>query len=67
MPSLPSYEKDVLDAAKRAPDRGAFDEEAEAGSDPLEDAYFNYLVRLGDNSLILGSAIGRVVRARAGA
>ncbi len=38
MPSLPSYEKDVLDEAKRAPDRGAFDEEAEAGSDPLEDA-----------------------------
>ena len=59
MPSLPSYEKDVLDAAKKAPDRGAFDEEVvEAGSDPLEDAYFNYLVRLGDDSLILGQRLG---------
>ena len=57
MPSLPSYEKDVLDAAKRAPDRGAFDAEVEAGSDPLEDAYFNYLVRLGDDSLILGQRL----------
>jgi ring-1,2-phenylacetyl-CoA epoxidase subunit PaaC len=58
MPSLPSYEKDVLDQAKRAPDRGAFDEEAEAGSDPLEDAYFSYLVRLGDDSLVLGQRLG---------
>ena len=59
MPSLPSYEKDVLDQAKKAPDRGAFDEEAvEAGSDPLEDAYFSYLVRLGDDSLILGQRLG---------
>ncbi len=58
MPALPTYEKDVLDAAKKAPDRGAFDEEAEAGSDPLEDAYFSYLVRLGDDSLVLGQRLG---------
>ena len=57
MPSLPTYEKDVLDKAKAAPDSGAFDEAAEAGSDPLEDAYFNYLVRLGDDALILGQRL----------
>jgi ring-1,2-phenylacetyl-CoA epoxidase subunit PaaC len=58
MPSLPSYEKDVLDAAKRAPDRGAFDEGHAAPADPLEDAYYDYLIRLGDDSLILGQRLG---------
>ena len=57
MPSLPTYEKDVLDAAKRAPDRGAFDEGHEAPADPLEDAYYDYLIRLGDDSLILGQRL----------
>lgn len=59
MPSLPTYEKDVLDKAKKAPDTGAFDDEApEAGTDPLEDAYYDYLCRLGDDSLILGQRLG---------
>ena len=39
MPSLPTYEKDVLDAAKKAPDRGGFDPDAlpDGAPDPLED------------------------------
>ena len=57
MPSLPTYEKDVLDQAKRAPERGAFDEDAEAVGDPLEDSYYDYLIRLGDDSLILGQRL----------
>src|SRR3990167_8488360 len=58
MPSLPSYEKDVLEKARSAPDHGAFDEEtAAAPRDPLEDAYYDYLLRLGDDSLILGQRL----------
>ena len=57
MPSLPTYEKDVLEQAKRAPERGAFDEDAEAVGDPLEDSYYDYLIRLGDDSLILGQRL----------
>ena len=58
MPSLPSYEKDVLDKAKVAPDRGAFDEDVTDARDPLEDSYYDYLVRLGDDALILGQRLG---------
>ncbi len=59
MPSLPTYEKDVLDKARNAPDQGAFDgaDAIEAAADPLEDAYYNYLVRLGDDALILGQRL----------
>lgn len=58
MPSLPSYEKDVLDKAKVAPDHGAFDEDVTTVRDPLEDSYYDYLVRLGDDALILGQRLG---------
>ena len=58
MPSLPIIEKDEVRHAKNAPDGGAFDEGATAaGTDPLEDAYYDYLVRLGDDSLILGQRL----------
>lgn len=57
MPSLPTYEKDVLDKAKSVPATGAFDQAVEAGSDPLEDSYFDYVVRLGDDALILGQRL----------
>ncbi|WP_244954804.1 phenylacetate-CoA oxygenase subunit PaaI [Sphingomonas lutea] len=58
MPSLPSYEKDVIDKAKVAPDHGAFDEDVTMVRDPLEDVYYDYLMRLGDDSLILGQRLG---------
>ncbi len=59
MPSLPAFEKDVEEKARRAPDTGAFDgQTAEAGSDPLEDSYYDYLCRLGDDALILGQRLG---------
>ena len=56
MPSLPAIEKDVQKRAERKRPKGAFDEpEAEeANADPLEDAYYDYLLRLGDDALILG-------------
>ena len=58
MPSLPIIKKDEVRHAKNAPDSGAFDESATvAGTDPLEDAYYDYLVRLGDDSLILGQRL----------
>jgi len=39
---------------------GAFDEPeaAELAADPLEDAYYDYLLRLGDDALILGQRLG---------
>ena len=57
MPSLPPIEKDVEKKAQAAPDHGAFDEGAEPVSDPLEDNYYDYLLRLGDDSLILGQRL----------
>ena len=58
MPSLPIITPKDVRAAKNAPDGGAFDEQAAApGKDPLEDAYYDYLVRLGDDSLVLGQRL----------
>ena len=58
MPSLPVIEPKDVRHANNAPDGGAFDEGATlAGTDPLEDAYYDYLVRLGDDSLILGQRL----------
>jgi len=57
MPSLPPIEKDVERKAQAAPDNGAFDEDAEVIADPLEDNYYDYLLRLGDDSLILGQRL----------
>ena len=58
MPSLPVITPKHERAAKTAPDGGAFDEGTIApGKDPLEDAYYDYLVRLGDDSLILGQRL----------
>jgi ring-1,2-phenylacetyl-CoA epoxidase subunit PaaC len=54
MPSLPTIEKDVERHAEGAPDHGAFDAPALAAEDaPL----FDYLLRLGDDSLILGQRL----------
>ncbi|SMF77761.1 1,2-phenylacetyl-CoA epoxidase subunit PaaC [Allosphingosinicella indica] len=55
MPSLPTIEKDVEAKAARAPDHGAFDAPVEAAH---RDALFDYLCRLGDDSLILGHRLG---------
>ena len=59
MPSLPPIEKDVQKRAERRVPDGAFDEPAaeEANADPLEDAYYDYLLRLGDDALILGQRL----------
>src|SRR6188472_1384099 len=59
MPSLPPIERDVERRAEKAPAVGVFDEpEAfEPGADPLEDAYYDYLLRLGDDALILGQRL----------
>ena len=59
MPSLPAIEKDVQKRAEKARPKGVFDEpEAEeANADPLEDAYYDYLLRLGDDALILGQRL----------
>ena len=59
MPSLPPIERDVVRRAEKAPVTGAFDEPeaAEPGADPLEDAYYDYLLRLGDDALILGQRL----------
>ena len=54
MPSLPSIEKDVEKRAKFAPDHGAFDAPAAGEPDP---ARFDYLLRLGDDALILGQRL----------
>ncbi len=59
MPSLPPIEKNVEKLAERVPDHGAFDKDVgvEAPADPLEDGYYDYLLRLGDDSLILGQRL----------
>jgi len=59
MPSLPPIERDVVKRAEKAPASGAFDEpEAEEPSaNPLEDGYYDYLLRLGDDALILGQRL----------
>ena len=60
MPSLPPIERDVEKRADKAPVTGAFDgpETEEFVPDPLEDAYYEYLLRLGDDALILGQRLG---------
>ena len=58
MPSLPPIRPEDEKVAERSRSRGAFDEEPEAGADPLEDAYYDYLLRLGDDALILGQRLG---------
>ena len=58
MPSLPVIEPKDVRHANNAPDGGAFDEGAPVpGKDPLEDVYYDYLVRLGDDSLVLGQRL----------
>lgn len=59
MPSLPPIEKDVEKRARARDPSGAFDDPdaIDAALDPLEDAYYDYLVRLGDDSLILGQRL----------
>ncbi len=57
MPSLPPIEKDVQKRAEKARPTGAFDEPDTPPADPLEDAYYDYLVRLGDDALILGQRL----------
>ena len=59
MPSLPAIEKDVQKRAERRRPKGAFDqpEADEPSADPLEDAYYDYLLRLGDDALILGQRL----------
>ena len=57
MPSLPPIRPGDEAVARRAPDHGAFDEAAELVADPLEDNYYDYLLRLGDDSLILGQRL----------
>ena len=60
MPSLPPIERDVEKRAEKVPVSGAFDEPEveEPAADPLEDAYYDYLLRLGDDALILGQRLG---------
>ena len=55
MPSLPVIEKDVEKRARKAGDHGAFDAPAAGEPDP---ARFDYLLRLGDDALILGQRLG---------
>ena len=55
MPSLPVIEKDVEKRAAKAADHGAFDAPAVGEPDP---ARFDYLLRLGDDALILGQRLG---------
>jgi ring-1,2-phenylacetyl-CoA epoxidase subunit PaaC len=58
MPSLPPIRPEDEAAAARAAVHGAFDEDGELAPDPLEDAYYDYLLRLADDSLILGQRLG---------
>ena len=60
MPSLPPIERDVEKRAEKIPVTGAFDapETDDYVADPLEDAYYDYLLRLGDDALILGQRLG---------
>ena len=53
MPSLPTIEQDQVRHAKNAPDGGAFD----APSLIRDDPYHDYLLRLGDDSLVLGQRL----------
>ena len=57
MPSLPPIRPEEEAAAARVTARGAFDEDSELAPDPLEDAYYDYLLRLADDSLILGQRL----------
>ena len=59
MPSLPPIDKDVEKLAQKTRLQGTFDEPSagEPDADPLEDAYYDYLLRLGDDSLILGQRL----------
>jgi ring-1,2-phenylacetyl-CoA epoxidase subunit PaaC len=54
MPSLPTIQPDDVAAAERAQHDGHFDAPAETLSD---DAVFEYLLRLGDDALILGQRL----------
>ena len=54
MPSLPAIEKDVEKRAAKAADHGAFDAPAAGEPDP---ARFDYLLRLGDDALVLGQRL----------
>jgi ring-1,2-phenylacetyl-CoA epoxidase subunit PaaC len=54
MPSLPTIEKDVEEAARRSGDHGAFDAPATGEHDP---ALIAYCQRLGDDALILGQRL----------
>ena len=53
MPSLPIIEKDQVRHSGSAPDGGAFD----APSLIRDDPYHDYLLRLGDDSLVLGQRL----------
>ena len=55
MPSLPPIRPEDERVAAASRPAGAFDE---PGADPLEDAYYDYLLRLGDDALILGQRLG---------
>ena len=57
MPSLPPIRPEDEARASTAPDHGAFDEAGAPAPDPLEDAYYDYLLRLADDSLILGQRL----------
>jgi ring-1,2-phenylacetyl-CoA epoxidase subunit PaaC len=54
MPSLPAIEKDVEIRARKTGVHGAFDAPAAGEPDP---ARFDYLLRLGDDALILGQRL----------
>jgi len=53
MPSLPVIEEDKVRFSRSAPDGGAFD----APSLIRDDPYHDYLLRLGDDSLVLGQRL----------
>ncbi|HVL29124.1 MAG TPA: 1,2-phenylacetyl-CoA epoxidase subunit PaaC [Sphingomicrobium sp.] len=59
MPSLPPIRPEDEKVALRVRPKGAFDEPhaEEPAADPLEDAYYDYLLRLGDDALILGQRL----------
>ena len=54
MPSLPTIQPEDVRAAKAAPHEGAFDEGGEAH---VRNGLFEYALRLGDDSLILGQRL----------
>lgn len=60
MPSLPPIRPEDEKVAERVRPKGAFDQPdaEEVQADPLEDAYYDYLLRLGDDALILGQRLG---------